>query len=515
MIIKNIYTFVRLEQIMKSSPRRCPLKKENSTDNYYKDSLKPRPISFSPKKTTTSQSRIPIPLPKIPKSKQESFKNQPETTEQLESEIETKLRLKLKSEYTQRYHLLQNKYNDEIIKSSIPLDNSFLDNLAILFQAQNDNQIANNDYVNQYQIEEEEEDINEYEYEYEYTNDTENSYLNNESLKKSTDSEIGKIEKEIENQKRKQNYLQSEIEKNTQVLNSLKSKISDSIYCQNSLQNEQQEISNQIEEAYIRNSNLFLELSCMKEQKQFEIQFNELPETFDGTQNLVEYPDQIIQECRVDTAQVLLKAPPTKKNRESTSSQNQTYFNSFENSTQPLINLSCSTDSEEDPMLLYLNQSSNNVSSSNNIENDSLDEDSLEEEDIIDDGNKNALDTKTEYTCHVEDYIMTDEEVLTYTTKYEEQKQFTLETMIETQEESTIITESFELKPPGTNFEEEEDIDDLFISGNGMENDENNQELTSNNEIDKNEDILNSNELPKELFRSPYRIKIPIRPPKK
>ena len=149
--------------------RRVPLKKENSTDNYYKDSLKPRPISFSPKRTTTSQSRIP--LPKIPKTKPENLIIT-DNSELIENEIESKLRLKLQSEYIQRFHSLQNKYDNQISKSSNPLHTSFIKNLTDLFTAKQQNQLLQN---NKDHSLEEDEEIDQYEYEYEYEYENENS----------------------------------------------------------------------------------------------------------------------------------------------------------------------------------------------------------------------------------------------------------------------------------------------------------------------------------------------------
>ena len=498
--------------------RRVPLKKENSTDNYYKDSLKPRPISFSPKKNTTSQSRIP--LPKIPKTKPENINIIQDDLDQVEKEIEYKLRLKLKPEYIQRYHTLQNKYDDEIDKSSVPLNKSFINNLINLFSTKQHTQYINKN-VNQSPIEEDEE-FDSYEYEYEYEYEEINTNKNNEI----ETSEIIRLKKEIENQKHKQESLNNELEKNNEIIQKIKSNIAESLDRQKNLQNEQQSISNQIGEAYARNSNLFLELTAMKEQKQYEIQFNELPDSFDGGQDQIEIriPEQIAQGNHPDTSKIGSKVP-TRKYSEPTSAttQSQSYINSFENSSQPLINLSESTDSEEDHMLLYMNQSSN-ANSNNNIEVDSLDEDSLENNDNnglsdnIEEEEKDDIeinvDTKTEYNWHVEDYIMTDEEVLTYTTKYEEQKQFTLETMMETQEESTTIVETFEMKPNEFYIEEEEEEND-YLENEEDTNDNENRNLTDNNENEQNDDDLNSNGLPKELFRSPYRIKIPIRPPKK
>ena len=499
--------------------RRVPLKKENSTDNYYKDSLKPRPISFSPKKTTTSQSRIP--LPKIPKTKPENLNCIIDTSECVENEIESKLRLKLKPEYIQRYHSLQNKYDNEINKSSDPLHTSFINTLTNLFSAKQQKQLSqNNKDAFQY-----EEDIDscEYEYEYEYEYQENNTMQSNEAEA----SELKKLKKEIENQKQKQKSLRNEIEKNNQTLLQLKADLSESLKRQNLLQNDQQSISNQIGEAYNRNSNLLLELNAMKEQKQFEIQFNELPDSFDGEkdQNESKCTDQITQESRAgipkltNKTQTRINCDPT-----SISSQNQTYVNSFENTSQPLINLSYSTDSEEDPVLFNMRK---NNSSNNNTGVDSLDEDSLDDDNDSmdnyndendnfenDDDDDNYNGPKTEYNYHVEDYIMTDEEVLTYTTKYEEQKQFTLETMMETQEESTTIVETFELKPNDFYIEEEEEENDDYDNDDISYNNDN-KNPSDNTENNNNDDDLNSNGLPKELFRSPYRIKIPIRPPKK
>ena len=70
--------------------------------------------------------------------KKESNNIPPEDMKRIEREIEARLRLKLKVEYSQRYHLLQDQYDQEMMSSSINMSSSFFDNYSIASSSQSD-----------------------------------------------------------------------------------------------------------------------------------------------------------------------------------------------------------------------------------------------------------------------------------------------------------------------------------------------------------------------------------------
>ena len=142
----------------------------------------------------------------------------PEDLKRVESEIEARLRLKLKVEYSQRYHLLQDQYDQEMMSSSINMSSSFIDNYSIASSSQ--------------------------------------SYLNY----RSSDSQT-----EIDFQKQKYQEQVNEKQRNIQMLDNIKNELTELLTLQEQLQDEQRVLSSQIGEAYSRNSDLIIELSKLRE----------------------------------------------------------------------------------------------------------------------------------------------------------------------------------------------------------------------------------------------------------
>lgn len=155
--------------------------------------------------------------------KKESNNIPPEDMKRIEREIEARLRLKLKVEYSQRYHLLQDQYDQEMMSSSINMSSSFFDNYSIASSSQSD--------------------------------------VNYRS---------GVSQNELNCQKQKYQEQVTEKQKNIQMLDNIKNELTELLILQEQLQDEQRVLSSQIGEAYSRNSDLIIELSKLREKSNKE-----------------------------------------------------------------------------------------------------------------------------------------------------------------------------------------------------------------------------------------------------
>lgn len=155
--------------------------------------------------------------------KKESNNIPPEDMKRIEREIEARLRLKLKVEYSQRYHLLQDQYDQEMMSSSINMSSSFFDNYSIASSSQSD--------------------------------------VNYRS---------GFSQNELNCQKQKYQEQVTEKQKNIQMLDNIKNELTELLILQEQLQDEQRVLSSQIGEAYSRNSDLIIELSKLREKSNKE-----------------------------------------------------------------------------------------------------------------------------------------------------------------------------------------------------------------------------------------------------
>ena len=193
--------------------------KGNNNENKFKETPKSRICrSNSLKKSLTTPSDDKKGSKVIP----------PEELKRVESEIEARLRLKLKVEYSQRYHIIQDQYDQEMMSSSINMSSSFIDNYSIASSSQ--------------------------------------SYLNYRS---------SESQSEIEFQKQKYQEQMNEKQRNIQMLDNIKNELTELLTIQEHLQDEQRVLSAQIGEAYSRNSDLVIELSKLREKNNKEIKMDD------------------------------------------------------------------------------------------------------------------------------------------------------------------------------------------------------------------------------------------------
>lgn len=193
--------------------------KGNKSENKFKETPKGRiNRSNSLKKSLTAPSDDKKGSKVIP----------PEDIKRVESEIEARLRLKLKVEYSQRYHILQDQYDQEMMSSSINMSSSFIDNYSIASSSQ--------------------------------------SYLN----LRSSDSQS-----EIEFQKQKYQEQMNEKQRNIQLLDNIKNELTELLTIHEHLQDEQRVLASQIGEAYSRNSDLIIELSKLREKNNKDLKMDD------------------------------------------------------------------------------------------------------------------------------------------------------------------------------------------------------------------------------------------------
>ncbi|OHS97009.1 hypothetical protein TRFO_36838 [Tritrichomonas foetus] len=166
----------------------------------------------------------------------------------MEKEIETRLRSKLRIEFSERFHQLQDKYYRQIISVTDNVESSFIDNLKKLSnEAQNNNE------------------------------------------REKIQNRIEKIENKIKHEEKKKLKLIKVIKKKESYLTMLNEKIESGLQTQEKLKNTQNSLSNLIKQNYMRNSDLFLELNLTREQNNIKKYYDEEPESFDDFDDQIDF----------------------------------------------------------------------------------------------------------------------------------------------------------------------------------------------------------------------------------
>ncbi|OHT13579.1 hypothetical protein TRFO_03341 [Tritrichomonas foetus] len=97
------------------------------------------------------------------------------------------------------------------------------------------------------------------------------------------------IEQDIYEEEERQKQLLEERKLKQAELKSLQAEFSKLLSTQAQLQEEQNELSKHIGEAYLMNSDLTLEVNSLKEQNQIKEIFDETPDTFDGDNDQIDF----------------------------------------------------------------------------------------------------------------------------------------------------------------------------------------------------------------------------------
>lgn len=435
----------------KTSPR-----KENSSDNFCREKQFQKNQYRSPQKPFNNSSKIPI--PKIPTSKLDQSQHSIDESEEIEKEIEAKLRLRLHHEYAQKYHELQEKHDRDIFKSSEMIETSFINNFNILNSYPEINVSRTRNVISdEYEYEQE------YEYEYEYD---EHDYNQKYESKQSSLKAIAKLENEISKQRQYHEEVEKKLCSNTETLNHLESQFAQSEIVINSEKKEQQKLSSQINELYTRYSNLMLELNARKERRHLEMIYNNSPDSYNGEINKVDFGLSIGDDAMGNELSVSHHSDISADNDESDT----ILFESKPNAQASLKH------DLTPPILLDQNSYSETSRSANNlmlIDSECITTNS--------DGRNEINTVKMEPINSLPDSsfatVMISESSVNLNSQF----------ISKTASESTLDEVNC---PP-----------DLHVLP---------EQSAKQNTIPEQSD-----ELPNELFRAPYRIKIPIRPPKK